>query len=371
LGSAASEGRAFASYGATTISGPVFLGSGGAQIFIGSGNWIISGLVSGLESSTDRLIKSATSIGSTLWLQNANNNFRQSIRLDAGTVRVSSAGALGVNALPQALDFQNGTLEIRSDSPAGFAGRNMSIRNNAGGTVFIDHDLSGPLSLGAGPLQNQTFNFGNLIRATGANNSTATFTGRNGFNFVFAGALASLEDHRSWTFNNNSSGSVTLLGNVWNTNATGANVGTLTFGGGGEFIVTGSVTTAAADHALTKTGSGTAAFTQTVGVSSSSFLGNTNINDGTLEIRTVEVLNSTSSSRIVLGGGALSFLGASGTGAGQAWSTKTLDVAVANSYVLANQSGSAPTGLILPNAWASSSTAAKTLNLGGSASPPP
>ena len=39
----------------------------------------------------------------------------------------------------------------------------------------------------------------------------------------------------------------------------------------------------------------------------------------------------------------------------------------ANSYLLANQTGTAPTALVLPNNFGVTNTAAKTLHLGGNA----
>jgi autotransporter-associated beta strand protein len=86
-GHALGETRFWATHGVTTVSGPVNIGTGGFSYFYGSGNFIVSGVVNGVENSTDRFFKSGNLIGTTLWLQNANNTFTQTIRVDSGTVR--------------------------------------------------------------------------------------------------------------------------------------------------------------------------------------------------------------------------------------------------------------------------------------------
>jgi hypothetical protein len=79
-GHALGETRFWATHGVTTVSGPVNIGTGGFSYFYGSGNFIVSGVVNGVENSTDRFFKSGNLIGTTLWLQNANNTFTQAIR---------------------------------------------------------------------------------------------------------------------------------------------------------------------------------------------------------------------------------------------------------------------------------------------------
>jgi autotransporter-associated beta strand protein len=361
IASPATEARAWASHGTTTVSGPVFFGTGAAQTLSGNGNWNITGQVTGVDTAGDRLIKGSALVGTTMWLQNANNNFAQPTRIDGGTVRVAVNGALGINTSTGQVDLNNGTIEVRTDAASGFAGRTVRYRNNTTGTIFVDHDLSGPLSLGSGSLQNQTVTFGGLIRDAGVNTVNFNYAGRNGYSLSFTSALPAVGDHRQWTINNNTNGTLTYTGNTWNTNASSAN--TYTVQGGAETIITGSVIASGALHALTKASSGTLSLQGTA----STYTGLTSINDGTIAISSVGALNASATNRVAFGGGALSFLGAAGTGAGETWTNKTLDVAAANAYVLANQSGSAPTGLVLPNTWASSTAAARTLNLGGNA----
>jgi autotransporter-associated beta strand protein len=368
LASAAGDSRISASHGTTTVTGPVFLGTGAIAGFQGNGNFNLSGKVSGFEVSDDRFYKTGGIVASTLWLQNGNNDFRSTVRVDSGTVRVASVGALGLNTSSTSVDLVNGTLEVRTDAASGFTGqKNIRVRNNSTGTIFVDRDLSGPLSLGNGSLQNQTVTFGSLTREAGGNAANFTFNGRNGYNTITTSATPAAADYRGITVTNNSSGTVTLAGgDVWRANSATASTYTVT--GGGETIINGAVVATGGANVLTKAGSGTFTLGATA-ATTSTFTGNANINDGTLAIRSVNALNPTSASagRIVFGNGALSFLGAESTGAGQTWTNKILDLNTANAYIMANQSGSAPTALILPNNFASSNNAAKTLNLGGSA----
>ena len=53
--------------------------------------------------------------GTTLWLKNDQNSFTSGVRIDNGTVRVATAGALGLNTGRLAIDINNGTLEVRGE----------------------------------------------------------------------------------------------------------------------------------------------------------------------------------------------------------------------------------------------------------------
>lgn len=368
LGNAVSEARAWATHGTTTISGAVDLGTGGAQLLQGNGNWNISGQVTGVDAAADRFIKTGQLVTTTLWLQNASNNFAQTLRIDSGTARVATNSALGLNISSQAVDLNNGTLEVRTDAPTGFNTRNVFVRDNTTGAVFVDHGIAGSLSLGTlgySSLLNQTVTFGNL-RATGLN-STLNFNGRNGWGATFLGSGGTIAGggNNNAAINNNSSGTLTLDASLWN--QTDGTARTLTISGGGDTVVTGRIIASGATHAFAKGGSGTLTLTQGTAGTSSTLTGDTTISDGTLAIRTLEVLNEASTRRILLGGGALSFLGDTGTGAGETWTSKNLNIAAANSYLLANQSGTAPTALIIPTNWGADNTGTtKTLNLGGS-----
>jgi hypothetical protein len=80
-----------------------------------------------------------------------------------GTVRVGANSVLGISTSAQAVDFNGGTLEVRTDSPAGFGTRNLNVRNDQTGSLFVDHGVAGALGLGGlSTFQNQTVAFGNL-----------------------------------------------------------------------------------------------------------------------------------------------------------------------------------------------------------------
>ncbi|MFM2212180.1 MAG: hypothetical protein RL639_1374, partial [Verrucomicrobiota bacterium] len=258
------ETRFWATHGTTTISGPVNIGTGGFSYFYGNGNFIVPGVVNGVENSSDRLFKTGNLISSTLWLQNANNTFAQAVRVEAGTVRVQTDGALGVSNLVNAVDLVNGWLEVRTDAPGGFAARNVRVRNNTtNAVVFVDRAIAGPLGIG-GSLINQTVTFGTLLREAGANGTTITFAGRNGYSVSGSTTGVAAGDYRGYTLTNNSSGTVTINGNPFNHNNT--NVVTFTAGGNAETIINGSIlasTTAA--HVFTKSGTGTLIYAGTAG----------------------------------------------------------------------------------------------------------
>ena len=354
IGAPASQGRAWATHGTTTISGNLFLvgGVGDSSLFYGNGNWNVSGQVSGVEASNDRFLKAGNLIASTMWLQSANNNFAQSLRVDSGTVRVQSNGALGINTGTGQIDLNNGTIEIRTDAAAGFSGRTVRVRNNTTGTIFVDHDLSGGLGIGSS-LQNQTVAMGALSRDTGANPGNFTFNGRNGYSMSFTTAPAA-GDYRGITVTNNSSGTVTLNGNVFNAN--NATAATFTVAGNGEFVITGNVLGTGGAQALTKSGTGTFTYGGTAGT----YTGATTINAGTLSFSNVGAFAGTSGISIgnaTTTAGALTYTGAAATLS----KPITINTTGANAYINASGSGA----LTLSGGVTATLTTAKTLVLGG------
>jgi len=367
VGSATTDARAWSAYGTTTLAGNVLIGATGQNtIFHGNGNWTISGLVGGAESAQDRFIKTGNLISTTLWLKNSGNTFAQSLRIDNGTVRVQADGALGANITTTAIDLNNGTLEIRSDALAGFATRNLSFRDNASGTLFVDHDVTGSLGIGSAAM-NQTISFPSLVRGAGTSGiATLTIQSRNGYNTTVTGNIAIAATHGT-TLTNSSSGLFTYLGNLGL--SSDATARALTIQGGGDSILTGNITGTGALHEFTKGGSGTLTLSKAQGTGTiSTFTGNTKISDGTLQIRTIDALNPSAGTTVVFNNGALEFLGNTTTGAGETWTNKTLNFDSGNAYLYASQSGSAPTALILPNNFAVKHTATggRTLFLGGS-----
>ncbi|WP_395748858.1 autotransporter-associated beta strand repeat-containing protein [Prosthecobacter sp.] len=354
LGSAAGENRAWASYGSTTVSGGIYLGiTGQGQILQGNGNWIISGIVSGSENSADRFIKTGQLIGTTLWLQNAGNNFTDALRVDSGTVRVQVNSALGQNRGTGQVDLNNGTLEIRTDAPAGFASRTVRIRNNTTGTIFVDHDITGPLGNGTS-LINQTLGLGGLIRDAGGNIANITVNGRNGYNTTITVATPTAADYRGITLTNNSSGVLTLTGgDVWNANNAAASTFTVT--GNSDTVITGSILAATADNMVTKAGTGYF----TYGGSAGTYLGSTNIT-GTMAITTFGALNAATVSPIQLNSGALDYRGTGAT------TGKYLNLSGTTGFgiVLANQASGSPLVFTAPIVEAGGN-GNKTFFLGG------
>lgn len=356
FGSTAGENRIWATHGSTFITGGIDIGTTAqSQIFQGNGNWIISGVMTGSEVANDKIIKTGQLIGTTLWLQNAGNNFTQSIRVDSGTLRVQTNSALGRNTGTGQVDLNNGTFEVRTDAASGFAGRTMRVRNNTTGTVFVDHDITGPLSLGAS-LQNQTVTMGALIRDAGANVANFTFNGRNGYNISFTTAPAA-GDYRGITVTNNSSGMVTFFGDVWNAN--NATASTYTVTGNGDTMITGNVVTSAVANVLTKAGTGTFFYGGTAGT----YQGATNINAGTLAFSNGGGFAQSSQINLASAalGGALNYIGVGET------LTKTINLnsTTGPAFIYANQVGA--TGpLVISSNLTAAGAGAKTLVLGGS-----
>ena len=357
LGAATSDSRVWATHGTTTITGGVNIGGTGQNSFFqGNGNWTISGVVAGSDLANDRFMKAGQIVSTTLWLQNSANSFVQSVRVDSGTVRVQTSAVLGRNTGTGQIDLNNGTLEVRTDDAAGFAGRTVRLRNNVTGTIFVDHDMTGPLSIGTSA-QNQTVTMGALIRDTGANNTNFTYAGRNGYNISFSSALPTAGDYRSWTLNNNTSGTVTYFGDTWNTNVTTA--GTFTVGGNGDTIITGSILATGEAHVLTKSGSGTF----TYGGAAGTYTGVTNINAGTLSFSNVGAFAGTASINLASAalGGALNYTGVGETLA----KTINLNSTTGPAFIYANQTAATGPFVISANLTATGA-GAKTLVLGGS-----
>lgn len=348
------ENRVWATHGTTTITGGVDLGVAGAgNVFQGNGNWTISGVVTGSENLNDRFIKTGQLITTTLWLQNAGNTFTDSIRVDSGTVRVATNSALGQNLGAGQVDLNNGTLEIRTDAAADFAGRTVRIRNNTTGTIFVDHDLSGGLGIGTS-MQNQTVTMGALIRDAGANAGNYTFNGRNGYNVSFTSYFPAVGDYRGETITNNSSGTVTINGNVWNAN--NATASTFTVTGSGDTVITGSVVTTAVANVLTKGGTGTFFY----GGSAGTYQGATNISAGTFSLANLGGIAGTSQINIgnaTTTSGSLTYTG----GADTLSKNILLNSTTANAYINASGTGA----LILSGNILTTVNGAKTLVLGG------
>ncbi len=274
---AATNSRFNSANGLLTISGPLTISTAtavgtffGGVNAVGVGNIDLKGSLTGI--STALLIK--TSAG-TLILNPALNtaSYAGTFRVEGGTVRIESASVLGTNSAvgtASVLDFNGGTLEVRSDS--GAIGRNVYQR--AGAVIFADHSLTGMALNGAAT-------FGPLL----FEENTLTVNGRNGYGVGFGVATVNGGTGNS-TINNNLNGVLTFTGDFWtNPDATAR---TMTFGGNGETVITGNVVATGGAHNLTKTGSGMLTITGTA----STYAGNTTVT-GTLSVGDLGAINKT------------------------------------------------------------------------------
>jgi autotransporter-associated beta strand protein len=284
ISSGATETRVLATHGITNVTGGVYLGGGNGNIFYGNGNWIISGQVTGLDTAGDRFIKTGNIIATTLWLQNNSNNYAQTLRIDSGTVRVGDNGALGINPTSQSVDINNGTLEVRTDTPSSFLTRNVFVRDNTTGGIFVGRGINS-----SSLLINQTVTFGDLRMFH--TNTNLNISGRNGYGISFTGVnnLIGAGGSNGASINNNSNGMLLLDGNLWNQND--GTIRTLSIGGNGDTTVTGSILAPSAiAHNFTKNGTGTLV----IGGNASSYKGITTVSGGTLSINDVGAVAQTS-----------------------------------------------------------------------------
>jgi autotransporter-associated beta strand protein len=349
LSGPASEGRFVATYGTTTVNGDVYLGASNINYFLGNGNIIVNGQVSGFDTGTDRLIKSSGGpLVSTLWLTNPNNDFRETIRPDSGTIRVSDNGALGVSTSNRAIDFASGGfLEIHTDAP-NFDTRNVYIRNNINARMYATRQFDGSGI-------NETIKFGNLTMESG----TLTFDNRNGYNFWIsaadgAGGTTTWTSAANAAFTNNADGRLTFDGSIRHSEATAR---TFTVGGNGNTRITGSYLGAGGGaHALTKSGNGIFWLEGT----GSTYTGATNVNAGTLSIGSFDSINN-NTAQLNIGAttvtGALEYTGAAET------LTKNLRLTGTTGGAVILSNGTGP--VTIAGAISATGAGSKTLTLGG------
>jgi autotransporter-associated beta strand protein len=352
------DSRLWATHGNTVISGDFLIGGQVNNVLLGNGNFVVSGQLVGTDTSGDRLIKTNHIYGSTLWLQNPNSQYIGLTRIDGGTVRVATGSALGKSLSYQAVDLNNGTLEIRSDAYAsGFAATNINWRNNTGGTVFLDHALDSSAVGGV-------FTLGNISRGTGGNTTNLNFTTRNGIGVILNGFTGnvgtingSASDYADTNFNNNGNGLMTIAGTgVWNTNPTTAR--TFRIQGKADTLLLGDILANAAqlnqfikvDPSLLTLGAGSDASTYT---------GATTISAGTLVVTNLGGIGASSS--LLIGNatttpGTFTYVGA----AANLSKPITINTTTANAYI--NASG---TGALTISGAITSLVGAKTLVIGG------
>jgi autotransporter-associated beta strand protein len=346
-------------YGNLTISGNVVVPSGSAAILGGSGNIFVSGLVTGGSVGTDRLTKVNGSLASTLWLQNASNNYIADTRIDGGNVRVSTAAALGqLSTSSTSIDLNSGTIEIVTDSP-NFNGRTLRVRDGSTSAIYASRAIGG-----SGLNQTVTFASG-----TQNSNSTLNVNGRNGYNVTFSNGATpySAGGAGNTTINNNSSGTLTINSSTLYTNGD-TTPRTFTIGGNADTVANGSINrTGGGVHAFAKAGTGTLNYQ---GTHVSSLTGGTTV-VGTLQVSTLGgasggSLNGVAGGQLGLGNGALDYRGAVGTGTGET-TAKVINLTgnAGSGILLANQAGTAPSALTLTSNIGAGGNGSKTLFLGG------
>ncbi|MBU6303228.1 MAG: autotransporter-associated beta strand repeat-containing protein, partial [Verrucomicrobia bacterium] len=376
-GFGSSEGRIYAAAGNTTFTGTVTPNGGG--LFIGgAGNQIINGLVTGSATAVGIIKINNGAVASTLVLGNASNNFASTIRLDSGTLRVANGGALGQSISASAIEFNQGTLEVRTDSPGSFSTRNFStITNN--GTIFVDRAVDGSglgtqvvSALGVPSYASASGNvlFGNYTNQR----RILTINGRNGYGLTVNGATgagtnAGIGSDASVTLVNSSNGVFTFDGTMTVGDGTARTLA-LNLQGNADSVMTGYFRAGTGVYNLAKSNQGTWVMTGT-GVRSntdSNFTGSTNITGGTLLLSGPSariggasggILNGVAGGALQLNGGAFDYRGAGEVTA------KTINQSgtTGNAIILANQTA----GPLVFNTSAvgAGQAGAKTLFLGG------
>jgi len=347
LGGPASEGRILATHGTTTINGDMFLGTGAANLFFGNGNFIVNGRISGIDTAGDRFIKSGLLIGTTLWLTNSTNDFRQPVRVDSGTIRVSgpnALGALGNSTSTQALDSNGAFFEIHTDV-TDFSTKSFRKRGNGGG-IFADHDFGSTLL-------NQNILLNDLLLDA---NASFQVNARNGYGVTFtpADGVVNWTNGGTGALTNNGNGVLQINADINRLNETSARTFTIT--GNGTTVLNGNLLqTGTGAVSLVKSGTGVARILGTA----STATGTTTISAGTLE---VAAITSLSSGTLNIGNatttsGALTYIGAGET------SGKTINLNTTTASVFLNNDG---TGALILNGTINAVTGNKTLFLGGS-----
>ncbi len=345
--STGSEGRIAATHGVTTVTGGVMLGTAANAIVYGNGNFIFSGVVTGIDPAVqDRFIKTGNVVATTLWLQNSANNFAQPLRIDSGTVRVQSSGALGLSTSTLGVDLNGALLEVRTDN-GDFSAHNVNIRGNSN-SFMVDHDLGSSLL-------NQTVTFGAL--ANSASNATISMNGRNGYNLSLGnGGTTNWPTGNPLSLSNTgSSGTLIINGSINHLSET--TVRNLTVTSSGEVVIKGDLLQVAGGAAVSLVKNNTGMLTLE-GTGTSTFTGTTTINAGTL---TIGSFNQLPTGALLIGNatttsGALNYVGAGETSS----KAITFNTTTANEYINANGTGA----LILDGAI-TAVAGNKTIVLGG------
>ncbi len=349
--------------GTLTISGPLTInGTAGTTITTfgtinaaGIGNTSVTGALSG-TGTIDHL-----GSGTLILSPSSATGFTGSVRVTGNaaggvsTVRITNPSQLGAgtgNNDLSTVDLNGGTFEVRSDGGSYV----KNVYNRANSTFFVDH------AIGSQAI-NQTMTFGNYRLST-TDAQTGTFTGRNGTNLTFTGAVTPQTAATSQTITNNMNGTLTFSSTVaWGTSD--ATARTLTVGGSGNTIITGNLlATPGAAHIFAKGGTGTV----TLNGAASTYTGATNVNGGILQIAHFGSINNNTAA-VNIGttttGATLSIVGNNLTAA-QATTSKVINLAgtTGGATILANQTGTSPALTFNAN-FTATGAGAKTLTLGG------
>ncbi len=335
--------------GTLTLSGNVvsqgtsattFLSLGGVNS-AGVGDFNLTGALSGsggIEKSGAGVLfwnpSSVSGFTGTVRVGGAATGQQSSVRVTQLTIGGVSAfgGNVGTNA-SSVIDMNGGVLEFRNEGNLDFnslaTGKNVYLR--ASSTFY-----TGPAVGGEGI--NGLTTLGTLRVVS---NVTGTFNSRNGYGMTL-GAWTQENSGNPNTITNNMGGTLTFTGGVWgNTDGTAR---TLTFNGGGNTVLLGSITASGANHILSKGGTGLLSIAGTA----STYLGNTNITQGAIQIADFRSINNntaaislgnatTTAGHLIIGG-----VGTS-TAAGLTTSkTITLNTTTASNSIYANQTGANP-----------------------------
>jgi autotransporter-associated beta strand protein len=270
--------------GVLTLSGSLDVGGTATTTFttfgvansVGMGSYAITGLLTGTGSIEK------TGAGTLMLNPSDASGFAGTIRATAGTIRVTDPAVLGTNAgttTAAAIDLNGGIFEFRMDTPT--IGKNVYYRSTSTSTsaniLFADHAIGSDVV-------NGTATFGALRFNSATTAPVNSFSSRNGYGMRFG--AASVEGTGNSTWANNLGGLLTIGGNLWSINTT--TVRTLSLGGNGNTLITGSLLAAGAAHNFTKTGSGVA----TILGAGATILGNINVNGGQLAITDFRSINN-------------------------------------------------------------------------------
>lgn len=340
--------------GTLVLSGTLNVGGTSATTFLslgginsaGSGNFDLSGILAGTGSiektggGTLFLNPSSTSGFSGTLRISASNAVGQESSVLVTQLSVGGTSIFGTNTVsgddPSAIDLNGGILEFRNEGSLNFnslaSGKNVYQR--ASSTVFAGPGLGGQGI-------NGTVTLGTYRVAA---NTTGTFNSRNGYGITLQ-AWTQESSNSPNTITNNMGGTLLFTAGAWGNSDTTAR--TLTIGGSGNTVITGSITASGAAHALSKSGAGRLTIIGTA----ATYTGNTSITGGAIQITDFRAINNASGSgAISLGnatttGGAL-IIGGTGiapTAAGLTTDkTITLNTTTASNSIYANQTGSNP-----------------------------